>query len=188
MEHLRKQLKEIYPLSDEDWQSFYAKLTKQEFSKGSLILKEGQQENYLSFIDRGMIRFYIPGMDNDLTFGFSFEGEFTSGYDSFLTRTDSLYAIEALTNTTLWRITYDDLQTIYNTTNMGNVIGRFFSERLFLLKFKRELSLLRDTAEQRYMKLFEERPNLIQYIPLKYICSYIGITPQALSRIRKRIS
>lgn len=188
MEHIKKQLQEIYPLSDKDWQSFYTKLTKQEFSKGNLILKEGQIENYLSFIDRGMIRYYIPGMDNDLTFGFSFESEFTSGYDSFLTRTGSQYAVEALTNTTLWRITYDDLQIIYNTTSMGNAIGRFFSERLFLLKFKRELSLLRDTAEERYLKLFKERPNLIQYIPLKYICSYIGITPQALSRIRKRIS
>lgn len=188
MEHIRKQLEEICPLTDNDWQSFYAKLKRHEFSKGSLILREGEKENYLSFIDRGMIRFYIPGIDNDLTFGFSFEGEFTSGYDSFLTRTDSYYAIEALTDTTLWRLTYDDLQIIYNTTGMGNAIGRVFSERLFLLKSKRELSLLSDTAEQRYLKLFKERPNLVQYIPLKYICSYIGITPQALSRIRKRIS
>jgi CRP-like cAMP-binding protein len=188
MERIRKQLEEIYPLTDKEWQSFCAKLTKHEFSKGSLILKEGQRENYLSYIDKGMIRFYIPRIDNDLTFGFSFEGEFTSGYDSFLTRTDSHYSIEALTDTTLWRLTYDDLQMIYETTGMGNVIGRVFSERLFLLKSKRELSLLSDTAEQRYLKLFKERPNLIKYIPLKYICSYIGITPQALSRIRKRIS
>lgn len=188
MEHIRKQFEEICSLTDDDWQSFCANLTRQEFSKGSLILKEGQKENYLSFIDRGMIRFYVPGIDNDLTFGFSFEGEFTSGYDSFLTRTDSHYSIEALTDTTLWRLTYDDLQIIYKTTSMGNVIGRVFSERLFLLKSKRELSLLSDTAEQRYLKLFEERPNLIRYIPLKYICSYIGITPQALSRIRRRIS
>ena len=188
MEYIRKQFEEIYPMTDQDWQSFYTKLIKQEFPKGSLILKEGQRENYLSFIDRGIIRYYIPKPENDLTFGFSFEGEFTSGYDSFLTRSDAQYSIEALTDTTLWRLTYDDLQIIYNTTSMGNVIGRIFSERLFLLKFKRELSLLADTAEQRYLKLFKERPNLIQYIPLKYICSYIGITPQALSRIRRRIS
>ena len=61
-------------------------------------------------------------------------------------------------------------------------------EDLFLKKFKRELSLLNETAEQRYQNLFTEQSQLIKEIPLKYIASYIGITPQALSRIRKRIS
>jgi len=59
---------------------------------------------------------------------------------------------------------------------------------LFLKKSKRELSLLHESAEQRYLNLFTEQPELIKQIPLKYIASYIGITPQALSRIRKRIS
>ena len=55
-------------------------------------------------------------------------------------------------------------------------------------KTKRELSLLTKTAEDRYLDLFKEEPRLLQQISLKYIASYIGITPQALSRIRKRIS
>jgi hypothetical protein len=55
-------------------------------------------------------------------------------------------------------------------------------------KTKRELSLLTKTAEDRYLDLFKEEPRLLQQIQLKYIASYIGITPQALSRIRKRIS
>lgn len=175
-------------LSDEDWEAFSAKLTRHVFPKGSLILKEAQIENYISFIEKGVVRYYVPGIEDELSFGFSFEGEFSSGYDSFLTRTASAYAIQALTKTTLWRITYDDLQLIYQNTGVGNTIGRIFSERLFLLKSKRELSLLNESAEQRYLNLFNERPNLIQQIPLKYISSYIGITPQALSRIRRRIS
>ena len=68
------------------------------------------------------------------------------------------------------------------------MIGRRASEELFLKKSKRELSLLRDSAEERYLNLFEERPELLREIPLKYIASYIGVTPQALSRIRRRIS
>ena len=62
------------------------------------------------------------------------------------------------------------------------------AEKMFLLKSKRELSLLNKSAEERYLNLFTERPILLQQIPLKYIASYIGVTPQALSRIRKRIS
>lgn len=77
---------------------------------------------------------------------------------------------------------------IYIGTKIGNAIGRKASEELFLKKSQRELSLLSETAEQRYLNLFTEQPELIKEIPLKYIASYIGITQQALSRIRKRIS
>ena len=59
---------------------------------------------------------------------------------------------------------------------------------LFIIKSNRALSLLNDSAEKRYFNLFTERPNLIKEIPLKYIASYIGVTPQSLSRIRKKIT
>lgn len=187
MEQIRKHLERTFKLTDEDWMTFSSKLTRQEFPKKTLLLKVGQTENYLSFIEKGIIRFYIPRDENDLTFGFVLDNEFVSAYDSFLTRVPSIYNVETLTETILWRLTYDDLQAIYNETKIGNTIGRYASEGLFLKKSKRELALLNDTAEQRYLKLFTERPNLIRQIPLKYIASYIGITPQALSRIRKRI-
>ena len=148
----------------------------------------GQVEKYLSFIEKGIVRFYIPKEDNDLTFVFGFENSFISAYDSFLTQTPSTYHIEALSGTILWRLTYNDLQEIYTKTEIGNTVGWYASEDLFLRKSKRELSLLNNTAEERYLNLFREQPHLIQNIPLKYIASYIGITPQALSRIRRRIS
>lgn len=123
-----------------------------------------------------------------MTFAFAFDGSFVSGYNSFLTQTPSVYNIETLTRTTLWRMSYKDLQTIYRETEIGNTIGRKAGEELFLKKSQRELSLLNETAEQRYLNLFTEQRALLEKIPLKYIASYIGITPQALSRIRKRIS
>jgi hypothetical protein len=68
------------------------------------------------------------------------------------------------------------------------VIGRVASEEIYLKKARRELSILLESPEQRYLNLMAERPYLFERIPLKYIASYIGITPQALSRIRKRIT
>lgn len=187
MEQIRKYFEGITSLTDKDWLFFSSKLTRQEFPKRTLLLKAGKTENHLSFVEKGIIRFYIPKEENDLTFYFAFANEFVSGYDSFLTQTPSVYHIETLTATTLWRITYNDLQEIYQQTEVGNFIGRHAGEHLYLDSFKRELSLLSDTAEQRYLKLFTEQPRLIQEIPLKYLASYIGVTPQALSRIRKRI-
>lgn len=175
-------------MTENDWQIFSSKLIRKELPKKHLLLKTGQTEKYLSFVENGIIRFYIPKEENDLTFTFIFDNGFVSAYDSFLTRQPSTYNVETLTQTIIWQLSFDDLQIIYNETEIGSTIGRKSAEDLFLKKSKRELSLLTQTAEQRYLNLFTEQPHLLQFIPLKYIASYIGITPQALSRIRKRIS
>lgn len=193
MEQLKTYLKDISHstdgkiLSEKDWEIILPRFTEEEFPKKTILLTTGQTENYLNFILKGVVRFYIPKEENDLTFNIVFNNGFLSAYDSFLTQRPSTYNIETLTDTTLLRLSYSDLQAIYNETEFGNMIGRQAAEELFLKKQKRELSLLNLTAEQRYLNLFSEQPKLIQQIPLKYIASYIGITPQALSRIRKRI-
>ena len=150
----------------------------------------GETENHISFIQKGIVRFLMSNEEEskEVTFGFCFQDEFVSAYDSFLIQKPSLYSLETLTKVSMWSITYADLQKVYSQTKIGDRLGRLSSERLFLIKSKREQSLLNDTAEERYFKLFKERPNLIEEIPLKYIASYIGVTAQALSRIRKRIS
>ncbi|SHJ93658.1 Crp/Fnr family transcriptional regulator [Pseudozobellia thermophila] len=188
MDEIREYFRQMVDLDDADWQVFSSKLKKSEYRKKTILLKQGEVENHLSFIEEGSVRLYVPKTENDLTFGFCFKGEFISAYDSFLTRSPSSYQTETLTKTILWRLDFNDLQDIYKRTKIGNAIGRITAERLFLIKSRREQSLLDDTAEERYLKLFAERPQLIKEVPLKYLASYIGVTPQALSRIRKRIS
>ena len=190
MEKFREYIERATPISDEDWQLFSSKLKKRTFPKRSKLLNVGEIENYISFLEKGIVRFFIPKLEEnkEVTFGFCFVNEFVSAYDSFLTQTPSKYELESLSDVSIWSISYADLQEVYNKTQVGNLIGRLSSERLFLIKSKREHSLLNETAEQRYLNLFKERPKLIKEIPLKYIASYIGVTAQALSRIRKRIS
>ena len=188
MEKIYQYYKQTFNISDHDWGIFSSKLIQQEFRKKAQILNKGETEKYLSFIEEGIIRFYIPKIEYDITINLAFAGSFASVYDSFLTQSPSTYSFEAITDTTLWRLTYDDLQTIYAETTIGNQIGRRAAEQLYLLIKQRELSFLNQTAKERYLDLFEGRPELIKLIPLKYIASYIGITPQALSRIRKEIS
>jgi len=188
LQQIHRYFQTHFNISDHDWEIFSSRLTRKQFPKKKALLSIGETEKNLSFIEEGIIRFYIPKEENDLTFGFAFENSFFSAYDSFLTQSPSTYVVETITDTALWRVTYEDLQDIYSKSQIGNLIGRKASEELFLKKTKRELSLLNDTAEDRYLKLFSERPEVIRQIPLKYIASYIGITPQALSRIRRRIT
>lgn len=188
MEQIRAYFEQLVGIDDSDWAIFSSKLKRSEFPKKSLLLRKGQPENYLSFIEKGSVRFFIPKEQYDLTFGFCFENQFVSAYESFLNRQPCNYQIETLAETVLWRMTHDDLQQVYAETSIGNTIGRLTAESLYLIKSEREQSLLNETAEERYLALFKRRPNLFREIPLKYIASYIGVTPQALSRIRKRIS
>ncbi|MCF6308414.1 MAG: cyclic nucleotide-binding domain-containing protein [Flavobacteriaceae bacterium] len=189
MNKIRNYIETITEVNDEDWDFFSSKLQKKIFSKKKIITKIGQIENCISFIEKGIVRVFIPKEEEDnITFGFSFQNEFISAYDSFLMQSPSQYQLETLAETSLLSISYSDLQEVYRKTKIGNLIGRLVAERLFILKSNRALSLLNDSAEQRYLNLFTERPNLIKEIPLKYIASYIGVTPQSLSRIRKQIT
>ncbi|SOS73989.1 CarD family transcriptional regulator [Tenacibaculum piscium] len=188
--NIRTYLEKSLLINDTDWNFFTARLQFRKVKKRTKLLEIGEIEEYISFIDKGIIRFFIPKEDKDkeITFGFCFSNEFVSAYDSFLTQSPTLYELETLTDVEMWSMSYADLQEVYQKTSIGNTLGRISSERLFLIKSKREQSLLNETAEERYLKLFDERPKLIKEIPLKYIASYIGVTAQALSRIRRRIT
>ncbi len=189
MQQIKAYLDQIATISNLDWSFFTSKLQRRVIEKKSIFLKVNEIENQISFIESGIVRLFIPkdNPEKEITFGFSFKNQFISAYDSFLTQSPSVYQLQALTETTILSLTYDDLQSVYKSTQIGNLIGRLTAEDLFLIKSNREQNLLNLTAEQRYLKLFKERPELLESIPLKYISSYIGVTAQALSRIRKRL-
>ncbi|HTI10340.1 MAG TPA: Crp/Fnr family transcriptional regulator [Puia sp.] len=176
------------PLPPKDWEFFLSKLQQRSFSKKEMILSVGKVEKYVSFIESGIVRYFVQEGEKEITFEIAFESSFATAYDSFLLQQPVPYNAEALTDTLLWSISYSDLQEMYSVTTVGDRIGRLAAEELYIKKNRRQLSLLKDTAEQRYLGLIRDYPHLIQLIPLKYLASYIGITPQALSRIRRRIS
>jgi CRP-like cAMP-binding protein len=189
MQQLKLYLDKITSISSSDWNFFISKLQRRVITKKSVFIKVNQIENHISFIESGIVRLFIPkdNPEKEITFGFSFENQFVSAYDSFLTQSPSNYQLQTLTETAMLSISYKDLQSVYKSTQIGNLIGRLTAEDLFLIKSKREQDLLNLNAEQRYLKLFKERPELLKSVPLKYISSYIGVTAQALSRIRKRL-
>ncbi|WP_300673472.1 Crp/Fnr family transcriptional regulator [Soonwooa sp.] len=175
-------------MSDDDWEIYEPRLEKVDYKKGDLIIKQGDVEDYLSVITKGIARYYIEKDDKEITLNFVFEHNYFSAYESFLTRKPSPYNIEALTDVSLWRSSYESFKYFHQHASIGNYLGRIAAEGLYLRKAEREISFLTETAEQRYLYLLEKDKNLLQKVPLKYIASYIGVTPQALSRIRKRIS
>ena len=187
MNNLKEILSAIHPLTQSEWEILEHKFHRQDLTKNEIIVSKGQTENYLYFIEKGILRAWVDKGEKEITFDFHFENSIYSSYTSFLTRTPSEYNVQAITNMVIWKIQYDELQKLYKQIITWQIIGRRAAELLYNEKSKREIALLSRSPEQLYLEIFSEKPALIRQIPLKYIASYIGITPQALSRIRKRI-
>lgn len=180
-------------ISLEEAQRQTVKFEKIEIPKKTVILRSGETENYLYFITEGIVRFFMHKThptepSKEITFSFIAKNMFYSAYDSFITRNPCEYNVQALQDTVVYRIHHSDVQDLYENTKIGNYIGRISAEQLYLRKAQREISLVTHNAEERYLNLLKSYPEYILNIPLKYIASYLGITPQALSRIRKQIS
>jgi CRP-like cAMP-binding protein len=173
---------------EKELESFLSKLTIRHFSANETIISNGQIENYMSFINYGMVRYFVVAKDKEITIDFAFKDCFYCAYDSFYNRAKSEIYIEALTDCQLYSISYEDLQHLYNTCEITKKLGRLATEYLLSKKVRREINLLTKTPQERYEELLREQPKYILQIPLKFIAAYLGVVPETLSRIRKRIT
>lgn len=171
-----------------DWTPFLNQLHHTTIAKNEHLIRIGQMEKHLYFLKEGVFRFYVEQETKDITFDFVFPGSFFCAFTSFLTGEPVKYSIQALTDCQVYFIEKSALEQAYESDFKSLAMGKWAAEQQFLKKSAREFSLLMETAEERYLSLVNKQPILLQNIPLKYLASYIGITPQALSRIRKRIS
>ncbi|RQO32456.1 CarD family transcriptional regulator [Taibaiella sp. KBW10] len=187
-ENWRKHFNNINAVSEEDWALLNDKLTKTHFRKKDVILKYGEIENHISFVNKGIVKYTYLKENVNVSFNFFFPDTAFCAYDSFLLRRPSIFQIQAVTDVEILRVSFDDLDKIYQQSSIGNLIGRKIAESIFISKIHRELSLLSEDAEGRYRRIYKEWPELLTAVPLKDVASYIGITPQALSRIRKSFS
>ncbi|MGB1004783.1 MAG: Crp/Fnr family transcriptional regulator [Salibacteraceae bacterium] len=187
MEAVREYFNDVPEFTQTVWEAFSEKLEKVIIPKKSTIVELEDTENYIWFIESGDARFVIPSFEEDLTFGFAFSNEFFSAYDSFIAKEPCAYQIKAISECVTYRIHRDDLEELYATIPNAAAIGRQMAEESFIRKKKREMSFLIQSAEERYLELFTSKPTIIKTMPLKYVASFIGVTPQALSRIRARI-
>lgn len=175
-------------MTDKDWEIYEPRIFVQAYKKNDFIIEKGEVENHLSLITTGIGRCFLNKKEKEIPVNFLFENDYLTSYESFLTREPSKYSIQAMTDMVLLRATHDSFLHFFEHSSIGNFLGRISAEALYLSKARRELSLLTESAEERYLKLLKTDKNLLQKVPLKYIASSIGVTTQTLSRIRKRIN
>lgn len=186
MESLLKAIRRYVPLSEQDEELtgklFYKKL----FNKGDYLLEAGNVCRHVTFIETGLVRYYINNDGEEQTNYFNKEGEFVCDYLSFLPQIPSGVNIQALEDTAIFVISFNDLQKFYREVQFGERFGRLAIEEVFTNIISQLKSLYTDPPEVRYRKFISDYADISQRIPQYYIASYVGIKPQSLSRIRKR--
>lgn len=164
------------------------RFTTKTYKKGDFFLKEGQVCREVGFIEKGLVRYFINKDGEELIYGFGKENDFVCNYESFLDHSLSAKNIQFIEDATIAVFSYDDLQMIYENLKEGQKFGRLACEQLFVMALRDITSFYADEPEQRYLHFVNTYPDLQQRIPQYYISSFIGVKPQSLSRIRKRLS
>jgi CRP-like cAMP-binding protein len=175
-------------LTEEIWEEMKPCFVSKQLNKGEFYIQPGEVENYVSFINSGGLKASYLHEEKEVIIDLVFENNYFSEYQSFLTQSPCKSCIQALEDTELIKLSYQDVQRFYEIYPTLQKFGRLIAEYLFTSISGRTSSLLLETAEARYKKIVDRNPKLLQRVPQYMIASYIGVTPEALSRIRKRIA
>lgn len=171
----------------EAWESFARLCEPVAFRKNEIIKHAGETERYGYFILNGSAGVFVWKGSNYVCLDLFYEGVFLADYMSLITHQPTQLETVALEHSEMLRISRDNIDRMKQTP-VGQLLFLVSAESTFVDKQQQQIDLLLKTAEQRYADLLEKQPNLILRTPQKHIASYLGITTQSLSRIRKKYS
>lgn len=156
--------------------------------KDTVLIDRGDVSDIVFFINTGFLRYYnISKAGEEQTIHLSSPGEFAASFSSFVSGTRSDEVLHAISDAELLFITRSNLEKFFESGMKWQRFGRKLMETLLLEKEKRIINQISMTAQERYIRLMETKPVIVQNVPIQYIASYIGIKPESLSRIRKQI-
>ena len=186
MEEIFAYLNTVHPLHSDTRDYLQRNLKPMEVTRKEFILKRGHICRNIYFISRGLIQCYYMIDYKEISSWFMKEGDIIISVESFFNQKESKESIQALEDSFLFYLSYEELQYAYEQYPDFNSIGRILTEKYYQLSEQRLYSLRLQKAPERYQFLMEHFPQILQRVPLTNIASYLGITLETLSRIRAR--
>lgn len=155
--------------------------------KGDFLVQPGKTCTELAFVQSGLLRIYAIPDGKEITQWISSPGYFITELNSFLFRNPSRWYIEALTPVELVSVSRTNYETLNTTIPNWAEFEKAFMAKCFTMMEDRIFAHLSMTAEERYQLFFEQNKELFQQVPLQYIASMLGMTPETFSRVRKKL-
>ena len=184
MEKLLLYLNGIYPLSENLIAYLSVNLKTRHLMKKDFLLKKGHVSKDICFINQGLLRCFYLIDDKEVCSWFMKEGDVIVSVESFFNQSESFEYIQAIEDSTLHYITFDELQFVYHTFPEFNFVGRVVITGYYTLSEQRLYSMRMQRATDRYRYLMEHHPELILRVPSKFLASYLGIAEPTLSNIK----
>lgn len=183
---LKEELRKISPAEDSVLDEFVSVFHVQEFPKKSKVIKAGITSASLFFVLKGLLRRYYIVNDREIIVDFVDESKlFTCTY-SIITGHPNVEYYEALENTVCLVADYAEIDRIFRSNVQAERLARKIVEQYYTFFLIENYNKLYLTAEERYDIFLQERRSISNRVPLKYVASYLGITPETLSRIRAK--
>jgi CRP-like cAMP-binding protein len=187
-EALHNYINSIIQLSDQESRELNDIITEKTIKKREHIAETGKVCSKVIFINRGYFRFYHLNHNGDeITSDFYFAPCFITSYTSFITGKPSMVNVQAMTDVNVIEFNRTDIYKLYNKYQNIERLGRRIAESVAITSEEHLFLLLNQTAKTRYITLLEKYPEYVKTIPLQYIASYLGITKETLSRMRKNL-
>lgn len=187
-EKLLSYFSQIRPLTQEEIDGIVATLTIKTFPKGTILLKEGAVSMEAYFVLTGCVRQYFLVEGEEKTNNFFSEGQWVISVNSMTNNQPSTHFLECCDESTLVVGNREKEEALYRQFPKLETVSRRVMEKVFAEQQELSGSYFTDSPEERYLKLVQTRPELLQRIPQYMIASYIGVKPESLSRIRKRLT
>jgi CRP-like cAMP-binding protein len=188
-ELLYKKITEKIPLSEEEFEVCKALFTPRKVRKKQFLLQEGDVSKYQIFVNKGLLRSYtIDDKGAEHILQFALEGWWTADLYSFFTEEPSLFNIEALEDSELLLINRPSWETLLEKLPVLERYFRILIQNSLIATQRRLMESLSETAEKKYLKFMQLYPESIQRVPQHMIASYLGITRETLSRLRRDIA
>jgi len=181
-------VRELIDLEEAELLALSESVKTRQYKKGEIFLKEGDHCNYIGFLNKGCFKFYYLNDGVQRVRGFFFPNEFISNYQCFLLKNKSKFQIQALENSSVTYIHRDDLFLLIKEFPKFQELRRIVVENLYIEISDKFESFFIKNAEERYLDFIKDESEQKKRIPQYVIASYLGITPEGLSRIKKRIS
>ena len=189
MIELQKLLKEVIGLTEKECTLFYTKLCKKEFKAKRLLVREGKIATNLYFIESGILRTYFLQDGKEINTHFACDNQFFSAFSSFISQTPSFEYLEAIEDSFVYSLSFNALKELYQESSTFEKLGRILAEKNYLCILDRTLLMQTKTAEEKYLDFIKKyNQKIVRNVPQFQIASFLGIAPESLSRIRKKIA
>jgi len=176
----------LVSFNSEELEDILSCFEKEKILKNTMLVRQGEISKFLYFIEEGIGRsFYLKEDGKEVTQWFFSRGKFMTSLDSFFQQAPSLYNLEVLEDATVYVISKENLDKLFAKYHKMEQLGRLVSIEMLTKAVNKLKALQFQTAKERYEYMLEEFPDMSHRLPLGHIASYLGMTQETLSRIRK---